>query len=161
MQPKPHPRKIGGQHKLPRLVLGKADLDIGLPRARDAARWQADVEFIGELFRQFDHARNAAVAARALAQGQTPGAADRHPADAGIKAYLELFYQGGRCENYVERMRSFSEVRRCSGISGETDMLVYIEAASMQRFSEIRGEIENYPGMQKVKTHMVVKDWAF
>ncbi|MCG4451865.1 Lrp/AsnC family transcriptional regulator [Pseudomonas sp. MMS21-TM103] len=83
-----------------------------------------------------------------------------HPADAGIKAYLELFYQGGRCENYVERMRSFSEVRRCSGISGETDMLVYIEAASMQRFSEIRGEIENYPGMQKVKTHVVVKDWA-
>jgi len=85
----------------------------------------------------------------------------RCPADAGIKAYLELFYQGGRCENYVERMRSFSEVRRCSGISGETDMLVYIEAASMQRFSEIRGEIENYPGMQKVKTHVVVKDWAF
>ncbi|MNQ38335.1 MULTISPECIES: Lrp/AsnC family transcriptional regulator [Pseudomonas] len=83
------------------------------------------------------------------------------PADAGIKAYLELFYQGGRCENYVERMRSFSEVRRCSGISGETDMLVYIEAPSMQRFSEIRGEIENYPGMQKVKTHVVVKDWAF
>lgn len=81
-------------------------------------------------------------------------------ADAGIKAYLELFYQGGRCENYVERMRSFSEVRRCSGISGETDMLVYIEAPSMQRFSEIRGEIENYPGMQKVKTHVVVKDWA-
>jgi hypothetical protein len=30
----------------------------------------------------------------------------------------------------------------------------------MQRFSEIRGEIENYPGMQKVKTHVVVKDWA-
>jgi DNA-binding Lrp family transcriptional regulator len=83
------------------------------------------------------------------------------PADAGIKAYLELFYQGGRCENSVERMRSFSEVRRCSGISGETDMLVYIEAPSMQRFSEIRGEIENYPGMQKVKTHVVVKDWAF
>ncbi|MDO9624654.1 Lrp/AsnC family transcriptional regulator [Pseudomonas sp.] len=83
------------------------------------------------------------------------------PADAGIKAYLELFYCGGRCENYVERMRSFSEVRRCSGISGETDMLVYIEAPSMQRFSEIRGEIENYPGMQKVKTHVVVKDWTF
>lgn len=83
------------------------------------------------------------------------------PGDAGIKAYLELFYQGGRCEHYVERMRVFPEVRRCSGISGETDMLVYLEAASMQRFSEIRGQIENFPGMQKVKTHVVVKDWAF
>lgn len=86
-----------------------------------------------------------------------------HMAEPGavvVKAYLELFYSGGRCENYVERMRTFSEVRRCSGISGETDMLVYIEAPSMQRFSEIRGEIENYPGMQKVKTHVIVKDWV-
>jgi Lrp/AsnC family transcriptional regulator, leucine-responsive regulatory protein len=58
-------------------------------------------------------------------------------------------------------MRVFPEVRRCSGISGETDMLVYIEAPSMQRFSEVRGEIENFPGMQKVKTHMMVKDWVF
>jgi Lrp/AsnC family leucine-responsive transcriptional regulator len=83
------------------------------------------------------------------------------PGEAAIKAYLELFYQGGRCEDYVERMRVFPEVRRCSGISGETDMLVYIEAASMQRLSAVRGEIENFPGMQKVKTHMVVKDWLF
>ncbi|WP_339486184.1 Lrp/AsnC family transcriptional regulator [Pseudomonas sp. EL_65y_Pfl2_R95] len=81
------------------------------------------------------------------------------PGPVMVKAYLELFYSGGRCENYVERMRVFSEVRRCSGISGETDMLVYIEAPTMQRFSEIRGEIENYPGMQKVKTHVIVKDW--
>ena len=83
------------------------------------------------------------------------------PGEAAIKVYLELFYQGGRCEHYVELMRVYPEVRRCSGISGETDMLVYIEAPSMLRFSEVRGEIENFPGMQKVKTHMVVKDWVF
>ncbi|WP_405118814.1 Lrp/AsnC family transcriptional regulator [Pseudomonas leptonychotis] len=83
------------------------------------------------------------------------------PGEAAIKVYLELFYSGGRCEHYVELMRVFPEVRRCSGISGETDMLVYIEAPTMQRFSEVRGEIENFPGMQKVKTHMVVKDWTF
>ena len=53
------------------------------------------------------------------------------PAAVVVKAYLELFYKGGRCEQYVERMRAFPEVRRCSGISGETDMLIYIEAASM------------------------------
>ncbi|SNS18476.1 transcriptional regulator, AsnC family [Pseudomonas segetis] len=82
------------------------------------------------------------------------------PSAVAVKAYLELFYSGGRCVNYAERMRVFSEVRRCSGISGETDMLVYIEAPSMERFSEIRGEIENYPGMQKVKTHVIVKDWV-
>ena len=83
------------------------------------------------------------------------------PGEAAIQGYLELFYSGGRCEHYAELMRVFPEVRRCSGISDETDMLVYIEAPSMLRFSEVRGEIENFPGMQKVKTHMMVKDWTF
>lgn len=81
------------------------------------------------------------------------------PAAVVVKAYLELFYTGGRCEQYVERMRVFPEVRRCSGISGETDMLVYVEAPSMERLAEVRGEIENFPGVYKVKTHMLVKDW--
>jgi Lrp/AsnC family leucine-responsive transcriptional regulator len=83
------------------------------------------------------------------------------PGEVVIKAYLELFCHGKRGEYYAELMRAYPEVRCCSGISGETDMLVTIEAASMQRLSEIRGEIENFPGMQKVKTHMVVKDWVF
>lgn len=83
------------------------------------------------------------------------------PTTVVVKAYLELFYKGGRCEQYVERMRAFPEVRRCSGISGETDMLIHLEAASMERLAEVRGEIENLPGVFKVKTHMVVKDWVF
>lgn len=62
------------------------------------------------------------------AQGAVPG-------EAAIKVYLELFYSGGRCEHYVELMQVFSEVRRCSGISGETDLHVYFEAPSMKRFS--------------------------
>lgn len=81
------------------------------------------------------------------------------PGENGVKAFLELFYQGRRCEEYVERMRAFPEVRHCSGISGETDMLVYIEAPTMTRLSEVREAIELFPGMHKVKTHVVVKDW--
>ena len=78
---------------------------------------------------------------------------------AAVKAYLELFYSGARCEEYVERMRVYPEIRRCSGISGETDMLVYVEAASMTRLSEIRDALEAFPQMQRVKTHMVVQEW--
>ena len=82
------------------------------------------------------------------------------PGDAGIKAYLELFYQGGRCEENIVRMRVFPEIVHCSSISGETDMMVYVKTQTMQRLSEIREAIEGFPGMQKVKTHMVVKDWV-
>lgn len=105
---------------------------------------------VSERIRQLEHA--------GIIQGYQAVIAP--PQGAAVKCFLELFYNGGRCENYVDRMRVFPEVRRISGISGETDMLVYIEAPSMQRLAEVRGEIENFPGMQKVKTHMVVKEWA-
>lgn len=82
------------------------------------------------------------------------------PAGGGVKAFLELFYKDGRCQDYVERMRAFAEIRQCCGISGETDMLVQVEAASMARLAEIRGVIEGFPGMQRVKTHMVVTEWT-
>lgn len=38
-----------------------------------------------------------------------------------------------RCQDYIERVRLYLEFRRCCGISGETDMLVYVEAASYAR----------------------------
>jgi hypothetical protein len=56
-------------------------------------------------------------------------------------------------------MREYPEIRHCSGISGETDMLVQVEAPSMARLSEVRAAIEAFPHMQRVKTHIVVQDW--
>lgn len=81
------------------------------------------------------------------------------PGEGGVRAYLELFYQNARCQDYVERMREYPEIRHCSGISGETDMLVLVEAPSMARLSEVRAAIEAFPQMQRVKTHVVVQDW--
>lgn len=104
---------------------------------------------VGERIRQLEQA--------GVIQGYHARIAD--PAQAAIKAFLELFYKDSRCQDYVERMRAFPEIRQCCGISGETDMLVQVEAASMARLSEIRGEIERFPGMQRVKTHMVVQEW--
>ena len=63
------------------------------------------------------------------------------PAGSGVKAFLELFYKDGRCQDYVERMRAYPEIRQCCGISGETDMLVQVEAASMARLAEVRGAV--------------------
>ncbi len=76
-----------------------------------------------------------------------------------VRAYLELCYNESRCETYVDRIRAFPEVKRCSGISGDTDMLVYLETASMERLIEIRAAIENFHKMVRVKTHIVLKEW--
>ncbi|WKE65709.1 Lrp/AsnC family transcriptional regulator [Gallaecimonas kandeliae] len=83
------------------------------------------------------------------------------PGQPTVKAYLELFYKEHRCEDYVALMRAHPEIKRCRAISGETDMLVYVEAATMERLIEVRAVIEQYPKMQRVKTHMVMKEWEF
>jgi len=76
-----------------------------------------------------------------------------------VRAFLELVYKNSRCEEYVAQIRTIPEVQRCCGISGETDMLVYVETATMERLLEIRALIENYPKMVRVKTHIVMKEW--
>ena len=82
-----------------------------------------------------------------------------NPGSGGVKAFFELFYREGRCQEHVERLRGFAEVRQCCGISGETDMMVLVEAPSMARLCAMREEIEAFPGIQRVKTHVVVQEW--
>lgn len=76
-----------------------------------------------------------------------------------VKAYLELFYNESRCEAYVDKIRAFPEVKRCCGISGDTDMLIYLETPSMERLLEIRAAIEDFHKMVRVKTHIIMKEW--
>ncbi len=76
-----------------------------------------------------------------------------------VRAFLELFYNESRCEAYVDKIRAFPEVKRCCGISGDTDMLIYLETASMERLIEIRAAIEDFHKMVRVKTHIVMKEW--
>ncbi|MDH2436361.1 AsnC family transcriptional regulator [Pokkaliibacter plantistimulans] len=78
---------------------------------------------------------------------------------AQVCAYLELFYVDSKCEKYVTLMRAYPEIKRCCAISGETDMMVYVETASMERLIEIRSAVESFPNMQRVKTHMIMKEW--
>ena len=83
-----------------------------------------------------------------------PGTAQQPP----IRAYFELFYQVARCEQYAEQLRLLPEVQLCHSISGQTDMLVYVEVADMARLESLRREIENLPNITMVKTHMVLSE---
>ncbi len=46
----------------------------------------------------------------------------------------------------------------CHSISGQTDMLVYVEVVDMTRLESLRREIENLPNITMVKTHMVLSE---
>lgn len=131
------------------LILSLLRRDARLSVSQLAREVNLSRSAVGERIRQLE--------ARGVIRGYHAEVVD--PAAGGVKAFLELFYKDGRCESYVERMRVYPEIRQCCGISGETDMLVQVEAASMARLAEIRAAIEAFPGMQRVKTHMVVNEW--
>lgn len=136
--------------KFDRQILALLRRDARTPVSHIAREVNLSRSAVGERIRQLE---SGGVIRGYHAQVAEPGA------DA-VKAFFELFYKDGRCQDYVERMRAYPEIRRCCGISGETDMLVYVEAASMARLSEVRAALEAFPQMQRVKTHMVVQEWG-
>jgi len=129
------------------LALLREDARISITRLAEAVSLSRSA--VAERVRQLE--------TRGIIRGYHAQVAD--PAGSEVKAFFELFYTNGRCEEQVQRLRALPEVRRCCSISGETDMLVYVEAASMARLVAIRDFIEALPGMQRLKTHMVVADW--
>jgi DNA-binding Lrp family transcriptional regulator len=135
--------------KFDRQIIALLRADARMPVTRIAEQVALSRSAVTERIRQLEE--------RGVIQGYHARVVD--PDGNAIKVFLELFYHESRCEQYVERLRAFPEIRRCCGISGETDMLVYLEAPSMARLGEIRGQIEQYPGMKRVKTHMVVQEW--
>lgn len=81
------------------------------------------------------------------------------PAERPLQAFFEVFHEHRQCQQYVEQLAGLPEVRHCYGISGETDMLIQVEADSIQRIHQILQEIERLPGIRRVRTHMVMRDW--
>lgn len=74
----------------------------------------------------------------------------------GVRAYFELVFQLPRCELYVEQIREIPEVQLCYSISGNTDMLIYVETADMARLEAIRHELEQLPNIRMLKTHIIL-----
>ncbi len=51
----------------------------------------------------------------------------------GVSAYFEIQHQCARCSEVIHVFQAIPEVITCRGISGEMDLLVYVQAASMKR----------------------------
>ncbi|MGY5451132.1 Lrp/AsnC family transcriptional regulator [Agarivorans sp. MS3-6] len=78
--------------------------------------------------------------------------------DSPIAAHFELRYNEHNCEAYAAFMRGIPEIKRCQAISGDVDMLLYVEVPSMARLEEIRLQLEQMDKMVMVRTHMVLRD---
>lgn len=79
-------------------------------------------------------------------------------APAQMRAYMELHYLVHRCEQHAARLRNIPEVRQAFTISGDTDIMLYVEAATMARLEEVRSHIERLPDIKTVKTHIILSE---
>ncbi|WP_430456639.1 Lrp/AsnC family transcriptional regulator [Rheinheimera sp.] len=79
--------------------------------------------------------------------------------EAKVRAYFELQHKAARCQELIPFLRSFSELKSCHGISGEVDLMLFVEADSMERLHHIREQIDAHPDIVRIRTHMVMSQW--
>ncbi|MFP8966194.1 Lrp/AsnC family transcriptional regulator [Pokkaliibacter sp. CJK22405] len=79
--------------------------------------------------------------------------------DAELGAYLEIIHRESSCEDFVTALKVIPEIQRLSSISGDVDLLVFLQVKNMARLIEIRNLIEKLPGTQRVKTHVIMREW--
>ncbi len=55
-------------------------------------------------------------------------------------------------------MKLIPEVLNCYAISGQVDMLLYVEAKSISRLDQIRLKIEQFEKITQIRTHMILRE---
>lgn len=76
-----------------------------------------------------------------------------------VAAYFDIQHNSARCADVIPLLKAIPEVRRCHGISGETDLIVFVQADSVARLHQIREHLDAHPAIVRIKTHIVLSDW--
>jgi Lrp/AsnC family transcriptional regulator, leucine-responsive regulatory protein len=76
-----------------------------------------------------------------------------------VAAYFDIQHNSARCADVIPLLTAIPEVRRCHGISGEIDLIVFVQADSVARLHQIREQLDAHPAIIKIKTHIVLSDW--
>ncbi|MFB1074374.1 Lrp/AsnC family transcriptional regulator [Vibrio diabolicus] len=63
------------------------------------------------------------------------------------------------CESYADELYKIDGVKWCHAISGETDMMVFVEVPTITRLNEIRDQIQRYPELRHLMTHTVLAEF--
>lgn len=80
-----------------------------------------------------------------------------------IKAYMALKFDMSRatqyCEIYADLIYKIDGVKWCHAISGETDMMLYVEVDTMTQLNTIRDELQQIPELRHLMTHTVLTEF--
>ncbi|SBS24530.1 Leucine-responsive regulatory protein [Marinomonas aquimarina] len=71
-----------------------------------------------------------------------------------ISAYLALTFRPLSCELVQPYLEKIPEIKMAHSISGDIDLMLLVQVTSMKRLHEIRLEMDSWPNIDKVMTHM-------
>ncbi|GAA0837369.1 MULTISPECIES: Lrp/AsnC family transcriptional regulator [Marinomonas] len=71
-----------------------------------------------------------------------------------VSAYFSITFRPLSCELIQPYIDALAEVKLAHSISGDVDLMLLVEAPSMTRLNEIRSEMDQWPNVAKVVTHM-------
>lgn len=78
------------------------------------------------------------------------------PRGTGIRAYLLVKGTGPSHERAVKQMASFPEIRVADSVSGSTDLILQLEAGSLEDLNRVRDAVARLPGVGATETLLVL-----
>lgn len=75
-----------------------------------------------------------------------------------VSAYFSLTFRPMSRELVEPLINNIPEIRFAHYISGDVDVIMYVEAKNMSRLTSLRVEIDSWPNIDKVMTHMCLAD---
>jgi len=71
-----------------------------------------------------------------------------------VSAYFSITFRPLSCELIQPYINALPEAKLAHSISGDVDLVLLVEAPSMSRLNEIRSDMDQWPNVAKVVTHM-------
>ncbi|MGY8868879.1 MAG: Lrp/AsnC family transcriptional regulator [Pseudomonadales bacterium] len=69
-----------------------------------------------------------------------------------VCAYFELTFRPFDLAAVKKEIKAIVEVRQAHALSGTTDVLVFVEARSMERLTQVRQQLAELPQLEKIVT---------
>ncbi|HEX2581405.1 MAG TPA: Lrp/AsnC family transcriptional regulator [Dongiaceae bacterium] len=76
----------------------------------------------------------------------------------GVGAYFFVYLTGPFCSRVAQALSHIEEIRRSQSLGGEIDMLLYVQASSIEELSRVREAVERIAGVHKVTTGIVLNN---
>ena len=74
------------------------------------------------------------------------------------RAYMLMYLGGAFCERVLPEVARIPEVKTSQSLSGEIDMIAYVEGDSLESINHVRDALEKINGVKKVVTLTILVD---